>query len=640
MRPVPAVEHVTEPRHPRGGRRRPRSAAAALALLLLGAGGAADADTVTSPNGAIVANVTVSGGNLVYSVSLNGITVIESSRLGVTVNGSDLGSGATITGGTDRTSSFSFPSRQGVHATASGPTRGRTINVSHAATGRTYIVNVGTWNNGLAFRYEFVGTDTKNVTAEASSFVIPDTSALYYQTNTSVYEGSLTTTAIGALADGTTLGPPVTVDLPGSTGYLSITHSALTNVGVFPNPYLVKGATRRLQVTYPVNANGTRGVSMSGDVKTPWNVILLGSDLNALVNNDIVESLTPAPSTTLFPQGAATPWCRPGRSVWDWINPQPGGRTAANAIVNNQWASLLGFEYNTVDEGWATWNGGNPWPQVQSVVADGNSRNVRILLWKRSSELATQAQRTAFFQQLRNLGVAGFKADFFDFSGVSAAARERVTLMRDILQEAAGFQLVANFHGASKPVGLFRTYPNLLQVEAVFGKESFAGPFNTVALPFTRLLAGPADFTPLALQGPFKGARTTAFEIASVVSMPGPLITFTERSDIIYNSPFRDVIRAIPSMWDETRVLGQTSLGNTAVLARRKGTSWFLALTNRGATRSWSIPLSFLSSGVSYLAQIVRDDSTSIETDVVTSGESLSVTAVHEGGLTVRFVPQ
>jgi len=617
------------------------SALFAAALAGFWAPSPALADTIASPNGRIVANVVTSAGNLVYSVTFNGATVIQSSRLGVTVNGADLGSGVTLTGGTNTTATASFASRHGIHAAVSSyANQSRAINVRHTASGRTYIVKVAAWNNGVAFRYEMLGADTKTVTAEASSFVIPDGAALYYQTNTSVYEGSLVTAGIGTLADGTTLGPPVTIALPGTAGFLAVTQTALTNVGVFPNPYLVKNAGRRLQVTYPVNANGSRGVSMSGDVKTPWNVIMVASDLNMLVNNDIVESLTPAPSTTLFPQGAATPWVRPGRSVWDWLNPQPGGRTPANARINNDWASRLGYEYNTVDEGWASWNGGNPWPDVQSVVSNGNSRNVRILLWKRSSELATAAQRTAFLQQVRNAGAAGIKADFFDFGGVSAGARERVQLMRDILEDAARQQLVVNFHGASKPVGLFRTYPNLMQVEAIFGKESFAGGFNTVVAPFSRILAGPADFTPLALQGPFKGGRTTAFEIASVATMPGPLVTLAERSDILYNSPFREVIRAIPSMWDETRVLSQSSIGNTCAMARRKGSEWFLAITNRAVSRTWSVPLTFLSPGVSYQARIVRDGSTAIETSTVGSGTTLSVTAANEGGIIARFTPQ
>jgi hypothetical protein len=602
---------------------------------------AVKADTITSPNGSIVANVTVSGGNLVYSVTLNGATVIETSRLGVTVNGSDMGAGVTFTGGTTTSGSFSFASRHGVKATVSNSTQDRSINVRHNATGRNYITQVSVRNNGLAIRYVLTGSDSKNVSAEATSFVLPTNSTVYYQTNTSVYESSFGGGNVGSVAANTTMGSPVTAKLP-SGGFLSITQSALTNVGVFPNPYLFKvsgGTGRQLQVAYPVNANGSRGTTISGEVKTPWNVIMLGADLNTLANADIVESLTPSPSTTLFPQGAATSWCRPGRSVWDWLNKHPGGITAANAIINNDYASRLGWEYNTVDEGWANWNGGNPWSQVQSVVNDGNNRNVRIILWKRSSELATQSQRTAFFQQLKNYGVAGFKADFFDFSGVSAASRERVQLLRDILQEAAGYQLVVNCHGISKPFGLFRTYPNLMQVEAVFGKESYAGATNYAVQPFTRFLAGPADFTPLALQGTFKGSRTAAYEIASVVTMPGPIITMAERSDNIYNSPFRDVIRYIPSMWDETRVLSQSDLGNVVAMARRKGSEWYLAITNRGSSRSWTIPLSFLSSGT-YTARAVRDGASSIQTTSVNSGTGFSVSAQNEGGIAVRFTPQ
>src|SRR5690606_25165297 len=145
---------------------------------------------------------------------------------------------------------------------------------------------------------------------------------------------------------------------------------------------------------------------------------------NALVNNDLVESLAPPPDPTLFPQGAATSWCAPGRSVWDWLNKPASGITATNAMTNSFWAAQLGWEYNTVDEGWSSWNGGNPWPQVQQVVNYSTALGVKVLLWKRSSELNTPVQRATFFQQLTNYGVAGFKADFFDFGGVHPAAKE------------------------------------------------------------------------------------------------------------------------------------------------------------------------------------------------------------------------
>lgn len=614
-----------------------RLRSALLPVLTLGIF-SAQADTITSPNGNIVVNVVTSGGNLVYSVTRGGTTVIETSPLGLTVGGTNLGSGVTITGGTNYSDSGTFQSRHGIHAMANKTRNGRKINVTHTASGRTYIVNASAWDSGVSLRYE-LGAGANTITADLTGFVLPTNSTVYYQADTSVYEGSLTSSTINAMAANMKLGPPATVALPSSGGFLGITQSALTNNVVFPNPYLFKvpgGTGRQLQVGYPTNINGSVGVSTTNAVYTPWNVIIVSSDLNGLVNSDIVETLTPNPNSSHFPNGALTSWCKPGRSVWDWL--ATGGTiTPAFAMTNTTYAAKLGFEYNTVDDGWKNWNGGNPWPDVQNIVNHANGLNVRILLWKASVELQTAAQRDAFFNQLQAYGVAGAKVDFLDFGSGSASARERIQLMVDILNAAASRQLVINIHGTSKPTGLFKTFPNLMQVEAIFGKESYAGEFNVVTQPFVRFLAGPADFTPLALQGSFRGSRTIAAEVAAMVHMPGPLVTLTESAQNIYNSPFAPVINKIPSMWDETVVLGQSSLGNTCAMARRKGQDWVLAITNRGSSRSWTIPLSFLPSGVTYYADIIRDTSSAVESTTVTSASSLSVTASSTGGFVARF---
>jgi alpha-glucosidase len=610
--------------------------------------GLALAVTVSSPDGQIVATVEAPGGNLTYSVSHRGVMMVENSALGLTVNGTNVGTGVIMNASSTYAANESFPSRHAVHATATNHFQAQRMSVVHAASGVNYTVNVRVFNHGVAVRYEFTGSQTRNVTAEATSFVLPAGSTVWYQGGVAVYENQYASANILSLATNATLGPPVTIQLSGTNGWVALTEA---NLGVFPNPYLVKTANapgRELRVMYPPNADGTTGGVINATVtNTPWHVIMVGADLNALVNNDLVESLAPAPDTTLFPQGAATSWVTSGRSVWDWLNKPANGITATNAMTNSFWASQLGWEYNTVDEGWALWNGGNPWAQVQQVVNYSTARGVKVLLWKRSAELNSAGQRTTFFQQLTNYGVAGFKADFFDYGGVHPASKERVKLQEDILREAAGYKLVVNFHGTAKPTGQFRTYPNLLQFEAVFGKEQFAGPFSHVMPVFVRHLAGPSDFTPLALQGGLRGARSVAFEVASMIAMPGPMITLAERSDILAQSPFALLIKNVSALWDETIVLEQSQIGQTAVLARRKGAEWFVAGMNTGAARNWSIPLSFLTPGVTYQGNYIRDNSSLPESGIMTSTNSLAVSAAIEGGivawfyqsLTNRYVP-
>ncbi|HEY4415207.1 MAG TPA: glycoside hydrolase family 97 C-terminal domain-containing protein [Verrucomicrobiae bacterium] len=144
--------------------------------------------------------------------------------------------------------------------------------------------------------------------------------------------------------------------------------------------------------------------------------------------------------------------------------------------------------------------------------------------------------------------------------------------------------------------------------------------------PFTRFLAGPADFTPMEF-----GANN-AYEIANPVNMPGPIITYAERSDLIATSPFAPLIRAIPSMWDETIVLPQSHLGQTVATARRKGSEWFIGIMNTSVIQGWNLPLTFLDSNVTYQAQIIRETSSLLEHTNVTRDNIMSVTIVSTGG--------
>jgi len=596
------------------------------------------ANSIVSPDGNIIVTVNVSSGNPVYSVVYRGGTMVETSPLGLIDNNTNLGTGVALAGFSTYSTNETFASRSGIHATATNCYQGQIITLTNAA-GTAYGVNFRVYNNGVAFRYEFTNAGLNNITAESSSFVIPAGGTVWADTNTSVYEKYYVPKDISAGTTNLGFGPPVTVQLAGTNGYLVLTESTL---GAFGNPYILKVADatgRKLQVGYPVNADGSSGASVTGAVSTPWNVVMIGADLDMIMNNDMVESLAPAPDATLFPEGAATSWATEGRSVWDWLRPWPGGITYTNAMTNSLWASRMGFEYNTVDDGWSSWTNAsgvvNPWPLVQQVVNYSHALGVKVILWKASSELNSEAQRAAFFQQLQACGVDGFKADFFDFSSASAAAKERVQLQETILREAASSHLVADFHGTSKPTGQFRTYPNLINFEAVFGKEQWPNPWMVVTIPFLRFMAGPADFTPMEFGG------NAAFEIANVINMPGPLITFAERSDGIAESEFASLIRTIPSQWDQTLVLNQSQLGQTTATARRKGPDWYIGIMNAVATNQWSIPLAFLASNITYQADLVRQDSTVLERTNVTRDSvfSVSITSTNGSGFVAKIYP-
>jgi alpha-glucosidase len=166
---------------------------------------------------------------------------------------------------------------------------------------------------------------------------------------------------------------------------------------------------------------------------------------------------------------------------------------------------------------------------------------------------------------------------------------------------------LVNFHGANKPTGEQRTWPNELTREAVEGMEYKDAPRaqHMATLPFTRLLAGPADYTPVILDKGRNGT-TWANQIASAAILTSPLLTYAAKPKTLLDNPAVGMIESIPSTWDETIVLPSSAIGQVAAFARRKGNTWFVAVDNGTTPCKIKIKLSFLGEG-GYHAHLVGD---------------------------------
>jgi alpha-glucosidase len=223
-------------------------------------------------------------------------------------------------------------------------------------------------------------------------------------------------------------------------------------------------------------------------------------------------------------------------------------------------------------------------------------------VWVHSKWLRDPKARRALFARCHEIGIAGLKIDFFDHEH-----KEVIDLYQAILREAAENQLVLDFHGANKPTGESRTWPNEMVREAVRGLESRIADRATheTTLPFTRLLAGPAEYTPVVF-GDRRGNTTVAHQIADAAIFSAPLMTYGAHPQNLLKSPAVGVIKSIPATWDETIVLPPSEIGQCVAMARRSGETWFLAVINGTEPRTVKLPLSFLDGG-SYVATIVED---------------------------------
>jgi alpha-glucosidase len=367
-------------------------------------------------------------------------------------------------------------------------------------------------------------------------------------------------------------------------------------------------------------------------ITSPWRVVMTGPDLNTLVNCDIVQNLSPPTDPTLFSNGIDTPWIKPGRAVWKFLD--GGANTLDEMKVFSRLASELGFEYNVVECFWQRWTD----RELCEFIAESKARGVGVWLWKHSKDLRSEESRQAFFRRCKNAGASGVKIDFFDHE-----AKEVVDLYPVLLREAAEAHLMVDFHGANKPTGESRTWPNELTREGVYGLEhkgNTSWARHNTTLPFTRFLAGPADYTPVHF-GDRRRETTWAHQVATAAVMTSPLLVYAAHPRNLLSNPAVDMIKSIPSVWDESIVLPPSEIGELAALARRKGDRWFLAVLNGPTARSLRLPATFLGPG-RYSASIVRDSSdnpasVALDSAAVSRDDVINIELKAGGGFIARF---
>ncbi len=557
--------------------------------------------TVRAPLDKVEVRVFVNDdGRLSYSIERlapQRTPLLAPSPLGITVDGVDLGKGVTI----DR---FVLKSHQdeypwyGVHSVATNHYREANIQVHHAASGTDYTLELRVFDDGVGYRYAVPGKGERTISGEASGWTLPPNCQIWYQTNLANYEGFYAKAAPASLRPEVPMGFPVTVV------YADGSYGAITEAGLFAYSGLSVRSTGSdlLKGVFEDNSSW----KVSGEIQSPWRVTLTGPELNALVNADVVHNLCPPPDPELFPDGLKTSWIKPGCSLWNWWSD-----SSVAFPDQKQWidaAAAMGMKYYLVDAGWErrwTQADRDKWSFLKELCDYARGKGVGINVWKHWSGLQDPAVRRDFLHQCASAGAAGVKIDFMD-----SESRQRIQFYTDTLKDAAREHLLINFHGANKPTGEARTYPNELTREGIRGLEynkwSALPPEHYATLPFTRFLAGHGDFTPCTFNPDRLKGTTAALQLASAITTTSPLLHWADYWKRYEESAAREVVTEIPSTWDETRVLPGSKIGELAAMARRKGEDWFVAVVNGGDARTYALNLDFLDQKP-YQATFVRD---------------------------------
>ncbi|MEA2710312.1 MAG: alpha-glucosidase, partial [Phycisphaerales bacterium] len=637
--------------------------------------------TLLSPDRKIEAKVIVDNGQLKFAVERQGRAVIEPSPLAFVVDGVDLCAGITnvsATSGPFGDDVNETYATRGVHSTAVNRYHQTRMSLRHAMSNTPYTLQVRRFDDGVAYRFILDGKrDQSRTPDERSLFTLPAGSTLWYHGLRGHYEGDYVKRDVAEVAANEWLATPLTIKLPGGAGYASISESNLVNYSGFALQADGKrgfaiGLGHRQPVSYPYElrydpvdvARVTQPAKIIGTITTPWRAVIVADNLNTLVNTDVISNLAAPPDKKLFPQGVATPWVKPGRAVWRYLDrdapapadplpattparavsatrpattatSRPGGRgvTVDELKDYSRLAGELRFEYNVLEGFWSRWTD----DQLRDLVAYSRQRGVGLFVWVHSKDLYAAGARAALFKRLRDTGIVGVKTDFFD-----TEHKEAIDLYHALLREGAENKILFDFHGANKPAGESRTWPNELVREAVRGMESRIkdrAQHNTT-LPFTRFIVGPAEYTPV-LFTERRGDTTWAHQVATAAVFSAPLLTYGAHPQKLLDSPAVDIIKSIPSTWDETRVLAPSAIGEVAVMARRKGGAWFLAVINGPDARRFDVPLDFLGDA-KYRALVVSDSpagpaAMKVATQSANRQTKLTIDLTAGGGFIARF---
>ena len=560
---------------------------------------------LASPDGRIKVEVQVDAdGAPHYSIAYNNRIVLEPSRLGLQRDDADFSHGLTL-----RSSSATERVEDRYELLTSK--RGNSHYVAERKTfhfelanGKKLDVIFQLSNDGVAFRYVFPETSSelRRIHNEVTSFRFASQTRAWLQpiaaaktgfgeTNPSyeeLYEQDIPVGSVSPTGAGWVYPALFRTD----DTWLLISESAMPRnyAGTrlrssWRNPEYSIGFPDPLEGVHggPVNPQSTLPWVM------PWRVIAIGS-LKTIVESTLGADVADKPAANMKrgPHG-------PGKASWSWplLGDDKTDYETSKRFID--YAAEMGWRYTLID---ALWDKQIGYERVKELIDYARTKNVAILLWYNSAGdwntapqtprnmLLTHESRVREFDRLRTMGVAGLKVDFFAGDGQSSIA-----YYHDILEDAAPYGFVMNFHGATLPRGWHRTYPNLMTMEAVRGLEfaTFAQrnaedvPTHAAMLPFTRNVFDPMDFTPVVLDRINRIERRTssAFELATSVLFTSGIQHYAEIPEGLAKAPpyVREFLKGVPSIWDDVKFIDGFP-GKFVVLARQSGKRWYIAGIN------------------------------------------------------------
>lgn len=624
---------------------------------------------VSSPDGKIFISVNV-GADIKWSATIDGKEVINSSKIAMILdNGKVLGENEKV-----RKVKVS-PLNETVKPVVANK-RSEIINncnILEISFSSGFSLQFRAYNDGVAYRFETFLKDDIIVKNEVSDYIFPSGAHSFYPLETSFMshnERTFIYSSLDTITSKHLASLPTLFQVNGIN--VLVTESDIED---YPGMWLRGAGSGRISATwskYPETeklnrdrdlfVTSTRNyIAKTRGTRTfPWRAFVIARNDVKLLESDLVFNLA-APNKI-----EDTKWIKPGHVAWDWWNANNIYGVDFRAGINNDtykyyidFASKNGIEYIILDEGWYTL--GNvveqiPGIDVQELCKYAESKHVGIILWVVWKSFWDKIDEAVVLYE--KWGAKGVKVDFMQRDD-----QKIVNFYLEAAKKTADHHLLIDFHGAYKPDGLGRTWPNALTREGVKGMENNKwskdiNPDHDVTLPFTRMVAGPMDYTPGAMinmdQTNFtpqftrpESQGTRAHQVALYVIYESPLQMLSDSpSNYIKEQETTDFIVKIPVVWDD--VIGlDGKVGDYILLARRSGKEWFVGALTDWTSRDLELDLSFLPAG-EYNMDIFQDginadrysgDYKHLKTSVK-QGDKVKIHMAPGGGWSARISPK
>jgi alpha-glucosidase len=492
------------------------------------------------------------------------------------------------------------------------------------------------YNDGVAYQFVDNGKSSRNVLSEQVSLTFPEGSKSLFPEEESMYshnERFYLDKALSEISSNEFCSLPV-VFITDNARVL-FTETALHD---YPGMFVRGNGNTTMDAIFPkfvleaidskvspdrnqtITKEADYMAKVSGKRAYPWRVFIISDDDRTFVESNLTYQLS---KPTVLKN---TAWIKPGKVAWDWYNANniygvdfKSGLNTSTYKYYIDFAAANGIEYVILDEGWTKSTteilDPNPDIDVRELVSYGKEKGVNIILWVLWKPL--DANLIQILETYKSWGVKGIKVDFMQRND-----QYMVSSYEHIAKECARLELLVDFHGAFKPSGLMRVYPNVINFEGVKGSENnkwsdAITPKHNVTIPFIRMAAGPMDYTPGAMSNAQKSNFNTSFErpmsqgtrahqVAMYVVYEAPLQMLCETPSRYYKEQETvDFIVQIPTTWDETIVL-HGSIGNFIAVARRKGDKWYIGAMTNWTPRELKLDLSFLEEGT-YNMKVFKD---------------------------------